>query len=498
MMVLRNSHLGLMAIISLLLGTGTLRADTNTTMATDIMNWSGETPWLDPVPPNVVTITLDRAIRDAFASAPDVEAAEARMRIARSELGMQRSAYWPYVVFSAGWEQSRSGTDGTGPEVYTASIGANWDLFDGFQRTSGVRQARHAHAAATFAADESRRLLQRAVTRVFFWALLAQERMEAAKGDIAFNLMMLDFVVKRYETGTGTRSDVANFKIRVAEDVDTYLTQRQQFGFHLAVLAALLDTPAPLAVETHRLRNPHPEPLDHMRANLPSDVEQALRMRPDAIANQELVQAAEAGVRVEQGQRLPHVRLSATESVAHDHSANFRFSEDNETFIGATLTWDVFKGGRSHHSINIAKAQRDAADAARRQSARDIESEIRQHAQVLAHTRMRVDNGIIAYEAAVADRDMVTRLYESGLVAITRLNEVQKDVAHSLGRLIMARVLFSQTWEEYRLAIGHMHADARDSASGHQGEGSHYSIGADSTRPIPLHLQPSAEQEDTE
>jgi outer membrane protein TolC len=478
---------------SALLQVGTVRADTNATVDAGAMHWSGATPWLDPVPKTIVDLTLDRAIRAAFASAPDVEAAEARMRIARGELGMQRSAYWPYVVFSAGWEQSRAGTEGTGPDNYAASLGANWDIFDGFQREFGVRRARHAHAAATFAADESRRLLQRAVTRVFFWALLAQERMDAAKGDIAFNRMMLDFVAKRYTTGVGSRSDLSNFKIRVAEDVDTYLTQRQQFGFHLAVLGALMAQP--LATETHRLRNPYPEPLATMRANLPADIEQALRMRPDAIAYDELAQAAEAGVRVEQGQRLPRVRLSATESVARENSAAFRFSEDNELFIGATLTWDIFKGGRSRHSINIAKAQRDAADAARRQTIREIESEIRQHAQVLAHTRMRVDNGIIAYEAAVNDRDMVTRLYESGLVAITRLNEVQKDVAHSLGRLIMARVLFSQTWEEYRLAIGYVHADARDAASAHQLQGSRYNIDSGATRPIPLHLRPSAAPE---
>lgn len=418
------------------------------------MEWPGPTPWQDPVPETLISLTLPDAVTAAFASSPSIDAANSRVQAAQRALGIQRSAYWPAISLNSSWGQDRTHGLGRAPAQYAAGIGASWDIFDGFQREFETLKARHERDAVTLLADETCRLLQRAVTRAFFGALLAQDRMLAAHGDFAFNDMMLTLVLKRYSTGTASRSDVLNFRIRVTEDVDTYLTQRQLFAVNLTALEVLIDAVTPLGVDTHCVVNPHPESTEAMVVNLPIEIEFAQNERTDLRAQMARIAAARAAINAARGRRLPSLSLDADYTLEREDNAKFRYPEEGATFVGLTLKWDIFNGGNTAHSVGAAQARLQEAEARYRVQIRDLTIELKRYDQMLEHARMRVANGILACEAAQEDRAMVTRLYEDGLVAVTRLNEVQKDVAHSLERLVQARVLFSQTWEELRIASG--------------------------------------------
>ncbi len=423
--------------------------------ADDTMHWACPRPWETPLPTNAVLLTLREAVDAALASAPDIEAAEARVRAAGHAVSMQRSAYWPSLSFNTAWGQSQSDAGGTSPGVYSAGLSANWGLFDGFQREFEVVKALRERDATALAADESRRLLRRAVTRAYFSALLAQQRMRAAHGDIAFNNEILSYVGKRYRNGTASRSDVLNFRIRVTEDVDTYLTQRQILAISLTALKALTGLDTPLGIDICRLGNPHQHPPDAMVVDLSREIAHARRNRADIRAQAAEIAAAEAALKVERGKRLPSIALNANYTVQREEDPAFEIPQDTSSFVGLTLGWDLFTGGRTHNAIKEAEAALRELKATYRGRLRELTRELTQYKLTLEHAHMRLVNGTLACEAAMEDRNMVTKLYEAGLVAVTRLNEVQKDVVHSLGSLIEARVLFSQTWEELRIAAGH-------------------------------------------
>jgi outer membrane protein TolC len=473
----------------------------------DNMQWACATPWEEPLPTNAVLLTLREAVTAALTSAPDIEIAEARVQAARRAVAMQRSVYWPSLSLNATWGQSRSEDGGVSPGLYSAGLNANWGLFDGFQREFEVLKASRERDVAELTADESRRLLRRAVVRAYFGALLAQERMLAAHGDIAFNKMMLSFVNKRYSNGTASRSDVLNFRIRVTEDVDTYLTQRQLLAVGLAALAALLNADKSLGIDTCRLENPHPEPAGAMAVDLPQEIAHARRTRADIRAQTAEVAAAKAGLGVERGKRLPSIALQGSYTMQREEDPGFDIPEDTGSFVGLTLGWDLFTGGRTRNAIKEAEAALRETRATYRGRLRDLTRELKQYELTLEHAHMRLVNGILACEAATEDRDMVTKLYEAGLVAVTRLNEVQKDVTHSLGRLIEARILFSQTWEEFQIAAGHAYPDtaspraddepdAREEAAftdpaatpGIADSGLQIVEHMEATRPVPIHV----------
>lgn len=473
--------------VSLLWATALSAASTNDPGVT--MSWPGDRPWEKPIPQNLVSLTLQDVISEVFVSAPDIDAAEARVQAAQRALGMQRSAFWPSVSVSAGWGRSRTHTGGQSPDAYDAAVGASWELFNGFQREFEALRTKHERNIATHAATEAHRLLQRATTRAFFAALLAQDRMLAARGDYTFNNMMLEFVRKRYATGTASKSDVLNFKIRVTEDVDSYLTERQLFAISLTALEALIGTAGAFSVDTHRMINPHPKPIESMVVNLEQEIAYARHARADLQAQEIAIAAARASINAARGARLPSVSLNADYSTAREDDADFQVPEETATFVGLTLNWDIFAGGNTHHAVGAAKALLREAEANYERAVRELRREITQYEQTLEFARMRVATGILGCEAAMEDRDMVTELYEAGLVAVTRLNEVQKDVEHSLERLVQARVLFSQTWEELRIASGRMRPEASAPSLGIETieyDAESY-IAPGSTGPMPLH-----------
>jgi outer membrane protein len=490
-----NTHLAVTPIIAILLGTATLLA-ASTNVPLESMSWPGDRPWEKPVPKNPVLLTLSKVITAAFVSAPDIDAAQARVQAAQSALGVERSAFWPSLNVNASWGQSRTHMGGRSPDAYEAGIGASWELFNGFQREFEVLRAKHERDIAAHAATDAQRLLQRAVTRTFFAALLAQDRMLAARSDYAFNSMMLTLVSKRYATGTARRSEVLNFKIRIAEDVDSYLTERQLFAVNLTTLEALIGTADDFSVDTHRVVNPHPRPLESMVVNLEQEIAFARHARADLQAHEIGIAAAKASINAARGARLPSISLTADYTAARENDAEFRIPDETTSFVGLTLDWDVFAGGNTHHMVGAGKAQLREAEATYERALRELRREIKQNEQTLEFARMRVAAGILACEAAMEDRDMVTQLYESGLVAVTRLNEVQKDVEHSLKRLVQARVLFSQTWEELRIASGRMRPEACDSNRDPErvDYGADTYIAPGDTGPIPL-LTPTREAE---
>ena len=95
----------------------------------------------------------------------------------------------------------------------------------------------------------------------------------------------------------------------------------------------------------------------------------------------------------------------------------------------------------------------------------DLREEITRLFKNYKHALHLYYNAILAKEAAEEDRDLVTKLYENDLVAVTRLNEVQKDMVDTTARFIKARVLVGEAWESILIATGRMRDGAANDYS---------------------------------
>lgn len=421
------------------------------------IQWKGETPWANPVSTNITYLHLENIIARVFSNSVTIQSAEAAVRSAQREVSIQRSAYWPTLTAGTSWNQD---LDGRGhrqpPDTYAASLTANWVLFDGFQRKLAVIKAARERDASQFSELEVRRELHQLISTVWFAALLAQDRMDASQHDIFFNHSMLDSIIDRYRAGVARRSDILNFKVKLMENVDTYFSQRLLFDSNITILEKLLQTSGELSVDTHRLMDPYPDQMDFLELDVEEQIRLARKIRPDLKQQEETLKAARTDVNLARGTRLPSLELFGDYSTGHDSSYTFNIPDEASSSVGISLSWDLFSGFSSHHEIIQAKEKLLISELELESLELDLREELTRLFKNFNHALQLYYNSELRREAAKEDRELVTLLYESDLVAVTRLNEVQQDSSLATEQFIQSRVRLGAAWENILIATGRM------------------------------------------
>lgn len=425
------------------------------------IEWKGDTPWKNPLSSNMIYIQLDDIITQVFSNAVSIRAADAMVRAAQKEVSIQRSAYWPSLSASTSWNQNLDGLGHRLPsDLYSASLNATWVLFDGFQRELSVIKSAHERNATIYAEQETRRNLHKIISSVWFATLLAQERMDASQKDILFNQSLLELAIKQYKAGVARRSDVLNFKIKLMEDVNTYFSQRLLFDSNLTILEKLLQVHGVLSADTHRLVDPYPDLIAVQGMDLEAEISKAENSRSDVLQKLEMIKAARAEVRLQRGTRLPSVTFLGSYASGSQSSYDLRIPDEAYSFLGVALSWNFFSGFSSHHEVIKAKEELLIAEIALESHNLELRAEFTQLDKNLNNAMHLYQNSILRKEAAFEDRKLVTELYESDLVAITRLNEVQKDAVHATEYFIKSRILVGAAWENTLIATGNFRMEA--------------------------------------
>jgi len=409
-----------------------------------------------PVPAGKTTLRLAEAQRLAMLDHPSLRAAAARVRQAYATELRLRAGCWPQMQIVAGIDQplslGRGGEDESA--LFSASVQVSWLLFDGLVREYGLLAAKSHRLSAEAANGEACRLLRRAVSQAYFAALLAQLRMEIAAQDTTFNQQLLGLATKRLAKGMASRSEMLNFEIRAGDAERVLLESRRDLAEALALLEILLCKRKRLRLATTELELPQQPVPATGEERLRLDLAHALAHRPGLLAREEAIQAARAEIRAEKGSRWPRVEAVAAYALAHEGSARFSHPRDASASVGIQIVWDVFDGGARRQRVAGAKAVVVEQLADYQEAVLDVAGELRQ-----LHRRLDYEQQLVARQkktlaAAEEDRRLVLALYEGGHVAVTRLNEVQKDFVHSSERLAVHQILWQQAIEELSIAIG--------------------------------------------
>ncbi|MBT3286168.1 MAG: TolC family protein [Victivallales bacterium] len=414
-------------------------------------------PAADPpqAPAGKTVLCLTEAQRVAMLDHPSLRAAGARVRQAYATELRLRAGYWPQLQVVAGIDQPLSlGQDGEDESpLFSASVQGSWLLFDGLVREYALLAARSDRLGTEAASGEAFRLLRRAVSQAYFAALLAQLRVEIADQDTTFNQQLLDLATKRLAKGMASRSEMLNFEIRTGDAERVLLESRRNLAEALALLEVLLCKRKRLRVGTTELELPQQPVPPTGEERLRLDLAHALAHRPGLLAREEAIQSARAAVGAEKGSRWPRVEAVAAYALDRENSPRFSHPRDASASVGIQIVWDVFDGGARRQRIAGAEAVVLEQLAEYQDAVLGVAGELRQ-----LHRRLDYEQQLVARQkktlaAAEEDRRLVLALYKGGHVAVTRLNEVQKDFVHSSERLAVHQILWQQAIEELSIAI---------------------------------------------
>ena len=158
----------------------------------------------EPRPPAAAaTVTLEEALRHAFAHSPEV--AEAEAAIAEAEARNITAGTFPHNPTLSGEAGARLGPDATSLDW---AVGLEQTLPLGGRLSHGRAVAAAELAAARATADTARRALAVRVRVAFLEALRARDLLSIEAAQIELARSLLGVATKRFEAGASTRLDV--------------------------------------------------------------------------------------------------------------------------------------------------------------------------------------------------------------------------------------------------------------------------------------------------
>jgi outer membrane protein TolC len=356
----------------------------------------------------------------------------------------------PSIYFSA---RSRNLFD-EAVNNYTASLQAQYTVFDGFARMFSVAAAKYGRQELEEAYREAQRMLLQAVAQSYYGVQLARENMAIAEADIAFQERLLKDARARRRVGTGSLSDVLNFEVRLRAAQTALLAARQEYEAARVALASLMGMPEGILPDGMAVSDLSAETPDEMiQQESEGLVAYALENRPDVLLSEHTVSRTDATVKQRRGVYYPRVDVFATRDASSMDNGRFD-TDDFSSTVGVQVSYDLFTGGRNRAAVSEAKSQRREATYLSEDAAINATAEVRDALIGLRTAQQQLVLQRTTAEYVEKNRDLVEKEYEVGQGALARLNQAQRDLTEAQARLATARVSLRLAWHTLRTATG--------------------------------------------
>lgn len=426
-----------------------------------------ETDWR-----SLTVLDLPTAQRIALQQNPDLSAAAQRANQASQRVRQAQAAYWPTLGTEASANridlsnnaaaerraQARLFDPGAevddSDNIYRAGLVAGWTVFDGFRREYDNALARYGEEASLASYEEARRLLLSSVADSFYLAQLARENIAIAQADEAFNARQVTDALARERVGTGSLSDVLNFKVQVNAARSSRIRYEREYRVALIGLAALMGLPEAGLPEAVTIAGLNPESEAELTVPAASpNITYALEHRSDLRRDQSFVNQREAGIGVARAAFWPELQFKA--SLDGERTGSMDLEQDDfGSTVGLFMTYPLFEGGLRRARLAEAKYQRREAEdqlaGTRIAVASEVRDAIAKVRNAQEELQLQQSNAALVQQ----NRDLVEKEYRAGQASLVRLNEAQRNLTQAQSQLALARVGLRQTLKNLDSATG--------------------------------------------
>ena len=385
---------------------------------------------------------LRQLITAAIENNRDIRIAAARVAQARAAWRIEGAALYPELDAVGAGTRGRSVVSfpGLGTQAYdikqvTAQLSAGWEI-DFWGRLRNLKEAARNDYLAT---EEARRAVATdLIAQIANGYLLEreyEEREALARQTIATRADSLRILRRRYEVGSGSKLEMTQAQMLLAQAETALHALDQDREVNRNALDLLVGRPVEIAPGHLGLAQTAPEVM--LPPGLPSEL---LVNRPDVVAAEYRLRAADANIGAARAAFLPNINLTGSFGTgSSDLDGLFKDGSRIWSFA-PTIVMPLFNAGRLKGNLDLAKARqveavadyehtvqmafRDVSDALvrRRQIGLQIDTTramldaLRERARL---AQLRFDNGRSAYlEVLDAQRDLFET--EQALVQLRR------------------------------------------------------------------------------
>lgn len=374
---------------------------------------------------------IDTRLRDtvalALANNRDLRVAALNVEYQRAQYRIQRAELFPAVSASADGTRQRALSNGstTVSSQYSVGLGiSNYEL-DLFGRLGNLKDAA---LEDYLALEQTRRSTQLSLVAevASAWMTLAADQQLLTLANDTYASQQKTYALVQQSHGLGGESGVSLAQARstvesARADAANYASQVEQDRNALELLVGQRLGDAQL---------PGITPLDaallvSVPAGLPSTL---LQRRPDVLAAEHTLKAANADIGAARAAFFPSVTLTATGGSASSELSGLFKSGSAAWSFAPSINLPIFNAGSNRASLDAAKVSREIEVATYEKTLQTAFSEVADALAVRAHVNERLDAQRNLNEATHTSYDLAMALYKQGANSFLDVLDAQRSL----------------------------------------------------------------------
>ncbi|TCL05819.1 efflux transporter outer membrane subunit [Sodalis ligni] len=399
---------------------------------------------------------LNGLIDNALRHNPDLAIAAARLKEARATLMGDEAQQYPKLNASALAARAKLpdsiGLGGDNPmNLYSSSFDASWELNLFGQERRAVQAGRAQAQASEASLADTQVSIAAEVARNYLLLCGTRERLANLNQNLQLQQKALDLVSQRRERGAANDSDVNRLQTQLENsraeipslqaDINDY---QDQLAFLSGLTPGALDT---LLAGADRL----PAQPDRVNAGDPVSL---LRHRPDIRSAERQLAASTATVGEHVADLYPKVTLRGLLGFSSSDSGQIYRQENESWMLIPMLQWNILDFGRVRSQINVAKAQRDEAEAQWRKTVLDALRDANSSLSRYGQQRQTLVNYLQVENTADRDSALVSQRYGAGVSSLIDLLDTQRTALTAGQNRIQAQTSLALDFVALQKSLG--------------------------------------------
>lgn len=391
---------------------------------------------------------LTRLITQAFAANPDLELAEARLRQARAQQGVQDAQGGPTVSLDGRVSRDRLSSNGElfanvplpDPKVnftnYQVGFDASWELdFFGHQRRLSEAALSRTQSSAE-QLNDARLVLTAEVARTYIELRTGQQRLVLAEASTRHLEQLVQLTRIAVQAGDSARLDLHQAELNLAG----FRATVPQLEVGLRESLTSLATLTAQSVEQVQAQVGPTAPLMAVppapAAGLPSDL---LNRRPDLRAAERDLQAANADVGVALAERYPRFSLVGNAGWNSIQSGTLLQNASRNWSLGPQFSLPLFNQGLLKAQVRAHQAAYDASLAIYHKAVLVALADVDMAFTRLAQDERKRQQLLDAEARQHQILDLTQRQFQAGDIARTSLLQAQRILLNQQDQSLQAQ-----------------------------------------------------------
>ena len=381
----------------------------------------------------ILNSLIDRALKDNF----DIATAVARIKQARSTLGITQSGFFPSLDVDASFRDG--GQVGKSASTYGMGANVGWevDIFGGTRR--GIEASVEDYKASLMDKCAVKIAVSAEVARTYFLYRSYEQELIITKSNLQTQRKTFEVTKQRRLNGFESDIDV----VRALSQVENTSSQiprlegqmmlaRHSLELLLAVPTGSLQKELSVAKDLPKLENFIP-------VGVPAEL---VQRRPDVIMAEHKLHSAVAKIGEAKADWYPKFSITGQIGYSAPDFGKLDQKRYGSWSVGPTISWNIFQAGKTYFNVELRKAVAEEAGISWDNTVLTAIKEVEDALVSASKERERIGYINKVVESNKKAFELSSKLYTEGEIEFLDLLEAQRAMLSSQQTQVSSRQLF--------------------------------------------------------